>query len=114
MVLAGEESGERNGRQGVSLQRRDSGRGRQNLRNRPEKSSFPQLSQRPLQREAGKRRPRLPPDVSGADAVRAAISCQLSALSSSAHHAERRTSSALDLQSRFFGDAITGDVNTES
>src|SRR6266446_319080 len=63
MVFARERSGERSRPQSFSLQRRDSSRRRQHLRNRSEESPLPRLPQRPLQREAGKRRPRLPPDV---------------------------------------------------
>src|SRR5271157_3459636 len=97
MVLAGEGSGQRSGQQSLGLQRRDSDGRRQNLRDRPEKSSLPQLSQRPLQREAGKRRPRVPPDVPRADAVRAGVRSQVSGLRSYPLEAEQKNQTANDV-----------------
>src|SRR5579872_1561041 len=47
------------------LQPPDSNRGHRDLRGRPEEPSLAQLFPRPFLRKAGKRRPRIPPDVCG-------------------------------------------------
>src|SRR5579864_6437090 len=68
MVFTRERFGERGGRESAGLQRRDPGGRCEHLRDCAEESALAQLLCWALQRETGKGRARVPPDVSGTDA----------------------------------------------